>query len=93
LWARSCRRAGTPAAGGGGRHGCLSGEVGARLDSRTGWRAMVGAGEVEKGPLWLAVGRGIGARRGCPVWAPADDTGQQNRCSVLAKARWRIDGV
>jgi hypothetical protein len=80
-------------AGGGGRRGCLSGEVGARLDSRTGRRAMVGAGEVEKGPLWLAVGRGIGARRGCPVWAPADDTGQQNRCSVLAKARWRIDGA
>jgi hypothetical protein len=91
LWARSCRRAGTPAAGGGGRCGCLFGEVGARLDLRTGRRAMVGAGEVEKGPLWLAVGRGIGAHLGCPVWAPTDDTGQHNRRSVLAKARWRID--
>jgi hypothetical protein len=50
-------RAGTPAARGGSHRGCRSGGVGARLVQCTGRRAMVGAGEVEGGPLWLVVGR------------------------------------
>jgi hypothetical protein len=48
---------GAPTANGGSRRGCPTGDVGARLGLWTGRRAMVGAGEVEEGPPWLADGR------------------------------------
>jgi hypothetical protein len=44
-------------AGGGGRRGCLSGEVGARLVVRKGWRARGETGEVAARLLWRAAGR------------------------------------
>jgi hypothetical protein len=66
--ARRGRWAGTPAARGGGRHGCLSGLVGARLDSRTGQRAMARARGGE-GRVNMTCGRlELGAHRDFPSW-------------------------
>jgi hypothetical protein len=73
LRARSCRRAGTPAAGGGGRRGCLSGEVGARLVVRKGRRARGEEGEVVARLLWRAAGRSWQLAVAACL-APEDDT-------------------
>jgi hypothetical protein len=75
---------GAPAASGGGRRGCPAGEVGARLGLCTGWRARVGAGEVEERPPWLAVGRHsqLAAAFG---WAPADSESWRGGRRVAAR--------
>jgi hypothetical protein len=80
-------------AGGGGRRGCLSGEVGARLDLRTGRRATVELEEVSGVVVWWRKGAQDTTRRGTPMATVARlRTGEPTCARVERSASFIVHG-